>query len=74
MSTLTERPSTNAPMGPHGRSLPTARSIRSNPGPHELQELTARLPSARMVDDQAIVFTRNTSFRGPTSLLVEWDT
>jgi cytochrome P450 len=39
-----------------------------------LQELTARLPSARLVEPQDITFSRNTSFRGPVSLLVEWST
>ena len=39
-----------------------------------LQELTARLPQARLVEDQDITFPRNSSFRGPKSLLVEWET
>jgi cytochrome P450 len=38
-----------------------------------LQELTSRLPSARLVEPQDITFSRNTSFRGPVRLLVEWD-
>jgi hypothetical protein len=37
-----------------------------------LQEVTARLPRARLVEGQEIVFPRNTTFRGPTSLQVEW--
>src|SRR5918999_5571149 len=47
MSTLTERPATNVPMGPQGRPLPTPRSVRYNPSPGELQELTSRMPQAR---------------------------
>src|ERR687895_160263 len=47
MSTLTERPATNAPMGPQGRPLPAPRSVRYNPTPDELQELTSRMPNAR---------------------------
>jgi cytochrome P450 len=38
-----------------------------------LEELTARLPPARLVEQQQITFSRNTSFRGPQSLLVEWE-
>jgi cytochrome P450 len=37
-----------------------------------LQELTARLPEARLVEGQQIRFPRNTTFRGPVSLQVEW--
>ena len=47
MSTLAERPTTNAPMGPNGRPLPRAHSVRVNPPPAELQELTSRMPQAR---------------------------
>jgi phosphoenolpyruvate carboxykinase (ATP) len=47
MSTLAERPTTNAPMGPNGRRLPIARSVRYNPSPEELQELTERMSQAR---------------------------
>ena len=46
MSTLAERHAT-APMGPQGRRLPAARSVRFNPPPEELQQLTARMPQAR---------------------------
>ncbi len=34
-------------MGPHGTRLPAARSVRYNPAPSELQELTSRMPQAR---------------------------
>ena len=47
MSTLAERPTTNAPMGPHGRRLPRARSLRLNPSAAELQRLTSLMPQAR---------------------------
>jgi phosphoenolpyruvate carboxykinase (ATP) len=47
MSTLAERPTANAPMGPHGRRLPPARSLRYNPSAGELQALTSRMPQAR---------------------------
>jgi cytochrome P450 len=38
-----------------------------------LEELTARLPSARLCEDQQLAFPPNTTFRGPTSVWVEWD-
>jgi phosphoenolpyruvate carboxykinase (ATP) len=47
MSTLTERPGLNAPMGPHGQRLPRARSVRYNPSAAELQALTSKMPQAR---------------------------
>ena len=47
MSTLTERPGLNAPMGPLGRALPPARAVRYNPSAAELQALTSRMPQAR---------------------------
>jgi cytochrome P450 len=39
-----------------------------------LEELSARLPSLRLVAGQALRFQPNTTFRGPLALLVEWDT
>jgi cytochrome P450 len=39
-----------------------------------LEELCARLPSLRLVRGQALRFRPNTTFRGPLSLPVEWDT
>jgi cytochrome P450 len=39
-----------------------------------LEELSARLPSLRLVPGQTPQFRPNTTFRGPLSLLVEWDT
>jgi cytochrome P450 len=39
-----------------------------------LEELSARLPSLRLVPGQALRFQPNTTFRRPLSLLVEWDT
>ncbi len=39
-----------------------------------LEELSARLPSLRLVPGQTLRVQPNTTFRGPLSLLVEWDT
>jgi cytochrome P450 len=39
-----------------------------------LEELSARLPGLRLVPGQTLRFQPNTTFRGPLSLLVEWDT
>jgi phosphoenolpyruvate carboxykinase (ATP) len=47
MSTLAERPTANAPMGPHGRRLPPAQTLRDNPSATELQALTSRMTQAR---------------------------
>lgn len=38
-----------------------------------LEELTARLPHARLVDPQTFDFAANSTFRGPTSVWLEWD-
>ena len=38
-----------------------------------LEELTSRLPGLRLSDGQTFSYRRNTTFRGPVSLLVEWD-
>jgi cytochrome P450 len=38
-----------------------------------LEELSARLPQLRLEPAQTLRFQPNTSFRGPLSLLVEWD-
>ena len=38
-----------------------------------LEEVSARLPSLRLVAGQTLEFVPNISFRGPRSLLVEWD-
>jgi cytochrome P450 len=38
-----------------------------------LEELTRRLPSLRIVPGQDYRFHPNISFRGPRSLLVEWE-
>jgi len=47
MSTLAERHTANAPMGPHGHRLPPAQSVRDNPSAAELQALTSRMQKAR---------------------------
>jgi cytochrome P450 len=39
-----------------------------------LEEVSARLPSLRLVAGQPLEFLPNVSFRGPLSLPVEWDT
>ena len=39
-----------------------------------LEEVSARLPSLRLVAAQPLEFLANVSFRGPLSLPVEWDT
>ena len=38
-----------------------------------LEELTARLPSLRLVEGQTFDYSRNSTFRCPSSVLVEWD-
>jgi len=38
-----------------------------------VEELSARLPSLRLVPGQTLRFQPNTTFRGPLALLVEWD-
>ncbi|MEM8906080.1 MAG: cytochrome P450 [Actinomycetota bacterium] len=37
-----------------------------------LEELAARLPGLRLVEDQTLDFHPNVSFRGPRTLLVDW--
>jgi cytochrome P450 len=39
-----------------------------------LEELSARLPSLRLIEDQEFDYSANTSFRGPSRLLVAWET
>jgi cytochrome P450 len=39
-----------------------------------LEELSPRLPSLRLIPGQTLRFQSNTTFRGPLSLLVQWDT
>jgi cytochrome P450 len=38
-----------------------------------LEELTRRLPTLRLVENQTFQYLPNTSFRGPQNLWVEWD-
>ena len=38
-----------------------------------LEELTRRIPSMRLVEDQTFEYSPNTTHRGPQSLWVEWD-
>ncbi len=46
MSTLTDRPAADQPMGPRGVRLPAAASVLYNPTAEQLQELTSRMPNA----------------------------
>ncbi len=47
MSMLADPATASVPLGPNGTPLPTAKSIRYNPSPADLQELTSRMPNAR---------------------------
>lgn len=38
-----------------------------------LEELTQRIPTMRLVQDQSYTYSPNTTHRGPTSLWVEWE-
>jgi cytochrome P450 len=38
-----------------------------------LEELSARLPTLRLADGQRFDYAANTTFRGPSHVLVEWD-
>lgn len=38
-----------------------------------LEQLAARMPSLRLIPNQALAFEPNISFRGPSQLWVEWD-
>jgi phosphoenolpyruvate carboxykinase (ATP) len=74
MSTLAERPTANAPMGPHGRRLPRARTLRYNPSARELQALTSRMPQARRTSfDNYNVQTRVVSRSKESTYLVTDD-
>jgi phosphoenolpyruvate carboxykinase (ATP) len=74
MSTLAERPTANAPMGPHGRRLPPARTLRYNPSATELQALTRRMPQARRTSfDNYNVQTRVVSRSKASTYLVTDD-
>ena len=74
MSTLTERPGMNAPMGPNGLRLPPARSVRYNPSAAELQALTARMVQARRTSfGNYNVQTRVVSRSAGSTLLVTDD-
>jgi len=39
-----------------------------------LEALSARLPSLRLIPGQTLRFQPNTTFRGPLTLVVQWDT
>jgi len=74
MSLLAQSRAAHAPMGPAGRQLPTARSVRYNPPAEELQELTARMPNARRTSfTNYNVQTRATSRSAGSTYLVTDD-
>jgi len=74
MSVLADSPAANAPMGPQGRRLPPARSVRYNPSATELQALTARMPNARHTSfGNYNVQTRATSRSAGSTYLVTDD-
>ena len=47
MNVLADPATASVPLGPNGNRLPRAKTIRYNPSPAELQELTSRMPQAR---------------------------
>ena len=38
-----------------------------------IETLTNKVPSLRLVDNQSLSYSANITFRGPESLLVDWD-
>jgi phosphoenolpyruvate carboxykinase (ATP) len=61
-------------MGPRGARLPRGRSMRYNPGPAELQELTSRMPQAKRTSfGNYNVQTRVTSRSAGSTYLVTDD-
>jgi phosphoenolpyruvate carboxykinase (ATP) len=74
MSVLAESATSESPRGPRGVHLPTARSVRYNPSPAELQELTSRMPQARRTSfGNYNVQTRVTSRSAGSTYLVTDD-
>nr|MDP9326862.1 phosphoenolpyruvate carboxykinase (ATP) [Actinomycetota bacterium] len=74
MSIATDTAASKAPLGPKGARLPAARSVRYNPSPEELQELTARMPQARLTSfGNYNVQTRVTSRSSGSTYLVTDD-
>jgi phosphoenolpyruvate carboxykinase (ATP) len=74
MSVLANSATSGSPMGPNGVRLPAARSVRYNPSPPELQELTSRMPQARRTSfGNYNVQTRVTSRSAGSTFLVTDD-
>jgi phosphoenolpyruvate carboxykinase (ATP) len=74
MSILTKIATAEAPIGPNGVSLPAAASVRYNPSAAELQELTGRMPQARLTSfGNYNVQTRVTSRSAGSTYLVTDD-
>jgi phosphoenolpyruvate carboxykinase (ATP) len=47
MSVLADPATASVPNGPNGTRLPRSKTVRYNPSPADLQELTSRMPNAR---------------------------
>jgi phosphoenolpyruvate carboxykinase (ATP) len=74
MSILTKIATAEAPIGPNGVRLPAAASVRYNPSATELQELTGRMPQARLTSfGNYNVQTRVTSRSAGSTYLVTDD-
>jgi phosphoenolpyruvate carboxykinase (ATP) len=74
MSIVADSAASKAPLGPQGARLPTAKSVRYNPSPEELQELTAQMPQARLTSfGNYNVQTRVTSRSAGSTYLVTDD-
>ena len=74
MSVLADSAASKTPMGPRGVRLPKARSVRYNPSAAELQELTSRMPQARVTSfGNYNVQTRVTSRSTASTYLVTDD-
>src|SRR5260370_12915233 len=65
-------PRSTSPSGSE-RTLASVRRWLASRARIVLEELNARLPSLRLIPEQTLRFQPNTTFRGPLSLLVEWD-
>jgi phosphoenolpyruvate carboxykinase (ATP) len=74
MSIVADTAASKAPLGPKGARLPAGQSVRYNPSPEELQELTARMPQARLTSfGNHNVQTRVTSRSAGSTYLVTDD-
>ncbi len=74
MSVLANSARSGSPKGPNGVRLPAARSVRYNPSPTELQELTSRMAQARRTSfGNYNVQTRVTSRSAGSTFLITDD-